>query len=183
MARLETPIPIERIAGGLDEAIRETLAYKPDLIVEGATNNRDTLCVLFRNQYQGPYVGMDINPDIDYGASDFTVYGNCLNPRHVRTVMHRYGAGKTAFVTFNGLDAILSNKVGPWDRKDEEDQFTKSQAVDNITRLYGIQMHVVYGGFFNELKYFYELCIGNGWKIKQVGRGKQLMVLTRDSDS
>ncbi|MBI3342870.1 hypothetical protein HY032_01820 [Candidatus Gottesmanbacteria bacterium] len=183
MARPDAPIPIERIPGDLDEAIQETLSYHPDLIIEGATNNRNTLCLLFQDQYQGPYVGMDINPDIDYGASHFTVYGNCLNPNHVRRVMRHHGARKAAFVTFNGLNDILSNKIGPWDRKDREDQFTVNQAVENITRLYGIQMHIIYGGFFDKLRYFYERCIGEGWKIKQFGKGEQLMILTRDSDS
>lgn len=183
MARPEAPIPIEHIAGGLNEAIEATLAYGPDIIIEGATNNRDSLLLLFREQHDGPYVGMDINPDIDYGSSHFTVYGNCLNPRHVGKVTRLYEASRPAFVTYNGINAILSNKIGPWDNKDGRDQFSQERAVENITRLYGVQMHIIFGGFFDELKYFYELCIENGWKITQVGRGRQLMVLTRDSDS
>ena len=78
---------IETKTGGLNAAIKEVLTYQPDLIIEGGTNNRDTLLHIFREQYSGPYAGMDINPDIDYARSRFTVYGNCLRLDDVVTAI------------------------------------------------------------------------------------------------
>ena len=39
-------------------------------------------------------------------------------------------------------------------------------------------MHVMQGGFFSELQYFYSMCAQNDWNVQDFGE-KDIIVLTR----
>lgn len=177
MVCTEAPISIESTSGGLHEAIAKIVSFRPDLIIEGATGSRPTLRNLMRDaSYVDPYVGLDLNHEIiETGA--FTRYGNCVKPDSVTPVLQEFGAKQPTFVTWHALPAILSDRIGPEDRKNRGDVLSAKTIAENITQLFSHQMHVFYKDFWDYLKPFFKYSIALGWQLSSYDQDQELMVI------
>lgn len=177
MVNPETLISIESAPGGLDEAVAKILSFNPDLIIEGGTGSRPILRNLVRDAaYTGPYVGLDLNWEIiEEGA--FTRYGNCARSDSVTPVIQEFAAKKTAFVTWNALPTILSDRISHEDRKNHDDVLPVKTIAQNTTQLYACQMHVIYKDFFGVVQPFLKYCVELGWKLFSYDQDRELMVI------
>lgn len=165
----ERPNIIEHGEGGLDGAIAALHAYQPDLLIEGGSNRNPALFSLLNTTFTCPYVGLDLRDDEAYTPEGFTRYGNCLRPVSVTPVVQEHGATRVGLVTWNALNALLGNSINPDEHKKHDDRLDRDVAVVNITRLYGIQLHLGLGVFFSSLRPFYEECAKQGWTVIDYG--------------
>ncbi|OGG35252.1 hypothetical protein A2363_02390 [Candidatus Gottesmanbacteria bacterium RIFOXYB1_FULL_47_11] len=177
MGSVEAPIHFETIEGGLHESVARVVSFKPDLIIEGATGSRPVLKNLLKAaSYGGPYIGLDINMEIiEPGA--FTRYGNCAKPESVFPIIQEFSSKAPVLSTWNALPAILSNRIGPEDRKDPEDVLSTKTIVQNLTQLFPYQMHVFYKDFYPMLENFFKLSVASGWQLFLYDEDSEQMVV------
>jgi hypothetical protein len=123
---------------------------------------------------------MDLNTEINFSDSRFTIYGNCLRLKHVNRVVEQKSARRVALVTYHSLNAILSNRLNHDDSKDSEDRINMGEAVSIINERYLAQLHVIPSMFLPDLRYFFKAFTDMGWKATSFEENN-VIVLTRSN--
>ncbi len=166
----------------LNNVLGALRAFKPDLVIEGATNGRQVLrnlilCTISEIP-SDRYVGLDINPDMNFEGG-FTRFGNCGKPEVVGKVIEEFGAKRVAFTTYNGLNAILDAHVAPFEKKDMWDITGPRTLAEVAQRFYDFQFHFGMAQWWNTLRWYYRECSQLGMNVYDYGE-HDLMVVTRD---
>lgn len=174
---LVRPSYFEVERGDLNSALAELAKRKPDLIIEGGSNNRTVLKALVQATLQAPYIGLDLNPEIR--DSKFTQYGNCFRPEHAQPLITHYNSKRPALLSYYALEALLSDRLNHEDRKDSKDRLAQSDIVKFCTQLYKVQFHIIMGSYISdEMKLFFQRSHQAGWRIRDFGQG-DLILMTR----